>query len=321
MTSRISLPSLAIAIGAGLASALLFASLVGGSMFALPLFVLSALPLGIVAFGWGTRLGVLAAVTATLLVAFALGLPAAIALVLAVALPMPLACHLLGLARPADPAAPVATPVEWYPTGRVLMVLAFVIIGGTVVGGLAIGFDPIETSREVAAAARGMVAGSATSSAEDVSQIEPLVHATVRLMPVFFPASWLMVTVLDLWLAAKVVARSGRLARPAEDLAQVAVPAWAGVAFAASLALAFLDGPIGLVASVIAGALFAVHFLVGMGVLHVVTRGADMRILLLATAYGLVLLFSIPAAAIALVGLLDAHFAFRKRRPPPPAAP
>ena len=318
MTRVISAPSILVGLGAGLASALLFAALVGGTVLALPLFLLAPLPLAIAAFGWGTPAGLVAGLVAIATIGFGLGTPAMIALTLADVAPTLIAAHLLGLARLADPTAP-QDPREWYPVGRVVIAVAIVVSLATIAGGIAIGFDPDETSAHVIAAYRQMMAqgGGAPAQVPDTTQLEPFVRGTVRLMPAFFPASWVMVIVLDLWAAARVVRKSGRLTRPDEDLAALELPTIAGPIFIAAAALALLvDGPVGLIASVVAGTLFAAHLLVGLGVLHTLARRSEARIIILAFVYGLVLLFTLPAVLIALAGLLEPYAALRRRRPP-----
>ncbi|MDK9696749.1 MAG: hypothetical protein OEL76_10175 [Siculibacillus sp.] len=314
MTRELSAPPLLIGLGAGLASALLFAALVGGTVLALPLFLLAPLPLGIAALGWGTRTGLLATGVAVVALWAGLGMPATISFLLADAAPILVGAHLLGLARLGDPDDPASR--EWYPLGRVLLALAGTVAVATVIGGVAIGFDPQETAAQVSAAFHHMTSGGPTAPvpAPDAVRVDPMVQATVRLMPAFFPASWLMVVIFDLWAATKVVARSGRLTRPAEDAAAVELPVGAGLALAATLAAAFLDGTIGLLASVVAGALFATHFLVGAGVIHTLARRSEARIIILAVVWGLVLLFTLPVAAVALVGLLEPHLGLRRRR-------
>jgi hypothetical protein len=134
-------------------------------------------------------------------------------------------------------------------------------------------------------------------------------------MPAFFTAFWTLVLVLDLVLAARIARRMGRLDRPREDLARLLVSPWTGLVFAAGFAGAFLPGSIGVLASIAAGAAFAPLFLVGMGVLTVLTRATDMRWILRSTAYGLVLLFPVAALAMALTGLAECFLDLRGRRP------
>lgn len=315
MTRVISAPSFLVGIGAGLASALLFASLVGGSMAALPLFLLAPLPLAIAAFGWGTPAGLVAGAVAILAVGFGFGFPSMIAVLLIDVAPMLIAVHLLGLARLTDPDDAEA-PREWYPIGRALVAVVIVVCVATLVGGFAIGFDVEETTAQVLATYRHVMSTGGSVPVPASTELEPFVRNTVQLMPAFFPAFGVLVTVLELWVASRIVRKSGRLARPAEDLAAVELPIAAGFVFAATTALAFVGGTLGVIASVIAGALFSAHLLVGMGVLQTVTRGSGMRIIILAFVYGIALLFTLPAALIALAGLAEPFTALRRRRPP-----
>lgn len=317
MTRLLSAQSLLVGLGAGIASALLFAALVGGSVLALPLFLLAPLPLAIAAFGWGTPAGVVAGLAAIGGVGFVFGTPAMISMFLADVLPTLVAVHYLGLARQTDPADPAAR--EWYPLGRVLTILSGLVMIGTVLAGIAIGFDVEETSGQVVAAYRDMMLRSGVSPAQmpDATQLEPFVRGTVRMIPAFFPATWVLILTFDLWAAAKVVRRSDRLARADEDVAAVELPSAAGLACVTALVVAvFLDGPIGTVAAVVAGALASAHLLVGLGVIHTLARRSPAKIIVLAFVYGLVLLFTLPAGLIALAGLVEPHIGLRRRFPP-----
>lgn len=311
MTRDLSAPPLLIGLGAGLASALLFAATVGGTLLAMPLFLLAPLPLGIAALGWGTTAGLVAGATAVAAMWLGFGTPAAVAIFLADALPTLIGAHLLGLARISDPAEPASR--EWYPLGRVLLAVASAIAVATVIGGIAIDFDPQETAAQITATLRHIQAGGPMATVPDGGRADPTIVAAIRLVPAFFPASWLMVVVFDLWAAAKVVAKSGRLVRPAEDVAAVTLPVVAGLVFAVALVAAFVEGPLGLVASVVAGALFGAHFLVGAGVIHTLARRSEARLIILAAVWGLVLLFTLPVAAVALIGLLEPHLGLRRR--------
>jgi hypothetical protein len=87
------LTTLSIAIGAGFAATLLFASLIGGGALALPLFVLAPLPIAIAALGWGSVAGGLAVAVAVPALGFGLAWPAAIAFLLMVGLPITVASN------------------------------------------------------------------------------------------------------------------------------------------------------------------------------------------------------------------------------------
>jgi hypothetical protein len=200
----------------------------------------------------------------------------------------------------------------------VLVALAALVAIGAIVGGWAIGFVPAEIARETAEAARTMTG----ATGEQAERVEAVVSLTVRLMPFAFPASWLVTSMFELWLAARIVARSGRLARPPEDLAaRLEVPASAGAVLLGAIGASFLDGGFGAIGAVVSGVLFSVHFLVGLAVLHVATRGSDFRMVILAFTWTVIVLFTLPALIVALAGLLEPFVHVRRRRAPPADRP
>src|SRR5919109_487405 len=116
-----------IGLGAGLVSAVLFASASTGTMLGLfVLFLLSPLPVAIAGLGWGWRSAGAAAASGTALVMVA-GTPrAAIFYFLALGLPTAVLAHLILLNRGGFAALPGGTGsgIEWYPLGHIVTVAA-----------------------------------------------------------------------------------------------------------------------------------------------------------------------------------------------------
>src|SRR5712672_3783495 len=111
-----------IAMAAGCASALMFASIVSGALISLLLFYLAPLPLMMAALGWGPLSATIGGISAATGLGAIFGLPSCIAFVVTVALPACWLGHLALLGRPAatvasagNGAAPVAPIMEWYP--------------------------------------------------------------------------------------------------------------------------------------------------------------------------------------------------------------
>ena len=92
--------TLLIAIAAGLASALMFASIISGALVSLLLFYLAPLPLMVAALGWGPFCAAVGGITATCILGLTFGLPYCAAFVLAIALPAWWLGHLALLGRP-----------------------------------------------------------------------------------------------------------------------------------------------------------------------------------------------------------------------------
>src|SRR2546429_4495182 len=105
----------AIALFAGAASALMFASIISGALISLVLFYLAPLPLMVAAIGWGPLSAAIGGVAATIGLGALFGLPYCFAYALTVALPAWWLRHLAMLGRPgahaaAGDAAPPAPP-------------------------------------------------------------------------------------------------------------------------------------------------------------------------------------------------------------------
>jgi len=115
-----------IALAAGAASALMFASMVSGALISVLLLYLAPLPLMVAALGWGPLCATIGGIAAATGLGVIFGLPYCIAFAVAVALPAWWLGHLALLGRPianseTSPENGVtATPplLEWYPVGR-----------------------------------------------------------------------------------------------------------------------------------------------------------------------------------------------------------
>src|SRR5215813_10431597 len=113
---------LLIALAAGAASALMFASIISGALISLLLFYLAPLPLMVAAIGWGPLCAAIAGIAASLGLGAMFGLPYGIAFAVAIALPGWWLGHLVLLGRPVtsgpdsdNGAARQAPQLEWYP--------------------------------------------------------------------------------------------------------------------------------------------------------------------------------------------------------------
>src|SRR6478609_9779577 len=110
-----------IAIAAGSASALMFASIISGALISLLLFYLAPLPLMVGALGWGPLAATVGGIVAASGLGAMFGLPYCIAFAITVALPAWWLGHLALLGRPVanagsgNGAAPAQPAMEWYP--------------------------------------------------------------------------------------------------------------------------------------------------------------------------------------------------------------
>jgi hypothetical protein len=314
-----------IALAAGSASALMFASIISGALFSLVLFYLAPLPLMVAGLGWGPLAATIGGIAAAIGLGAIFGLPYSIAFVLTVALPAWWLGHLALLGRPVamapsagNGAAPPPPVLEWYPVGRILLWSAGFAALTTMAALFTLGGDAATIT---AALRRGLLRIIGTrATTGDTDQI---VDALVTIAPAAAAIVAMMTLTLNLWLAAKITATSGRLHRPWPDIKSAALPAMTLAALSLALALCFTGGLLAMLGQIASAALMMAYALIGFAVLHTLTLAMKSRALWLSGTYAVVLVFGWPAVAMVGLGLADAIFGFRQRflqrRTPPPA--
>jgi hypothetical protein len=318
---------LLIALAAGAASALMFASIISGALVAVMLFYLAPLPLMVAGLGWGPLTAAIGGISAATGLGLMFGMPYLIAFVVTVALPAWWLGHLALLGRPvsdgvaaSNGVAAVAPVVEWYPVGRILLWTAGFAAVTTMAALLTLGTD---STAIISALKRGLlrILGPRGTTAD--GDIESMVDALVTMAPAAAALVAIMTLTLNLWLAGKITATSGRLNRPWPDLRTAALPPMTLVALAVALALAFTGGIVAIFCQIVSASLLMAYAMTGLAALHTLTIGMKSRVLWLSSAYAVVMVFGWPVVALVILGLADACFGFRqrfleRRSPPPP---
>jgi hypothetical protein len=316
-----------IALAAGCASALMFASIVSGALISLLLFYLAPLPLMVAGLGWGPLSATIGGIAAAVGLGAIFGLPYGIAFGLTVGLPAWWLGHLALLGRPVaagastgNGAAPVAAVMEWYPVGRILLWTAGFAALTTIAALVTLGSDAATIT---AALRRGLLRIiGVRDPAPAAADTEQFVDALVTIAPAAAAIVAMMTLTLNLWLAAKITATSGRLHRPWPDMKCAALPQMTLAALALALALCFTGGLLAILAQILSAALLTAYALIGFAVLHTLTLAIKSRALWLSGSYAVVLVFGWPVLAMVGLGLADAVFGFRQRylqrRTPPP---
>jgi hypothetical protein len=301
-----------VGIGAGLASALLFVSPFGGTLLALPLFILSALPVAIAGLAFGSLSGIVAAAAAAVTIGVAIAIPAGFIHLALFGAPMGWACRLAWLSRDDGPSG----ETEWFPIGRILLHGAAATAVGLIVVGFIIGYDPATLTTEITAALTQWMAQSPDGSAPpDAAELEPFVRFNVVAMPFTTGSLLVIFFVLNLWLGARIAEASGRLPRPRERLWTAVLPNVAVAVFAVALALAFVPGAVGYAAGAVAGTFGGALALIGLAVIHAVTLQNTVRVLILVTVYVVLAFFGgLPIILLTFLGIAEAFLHFRARR-------
>jgi hypothetical protein len=314
-----------IAMAAGCASALMFASIVSGALISLLLFYLAPLPLMVAAIGWGPLSATIGGIAAATGLGAIFGLPYCIAFVLTVALPAWWLGHLALLGRPIDHGAssgngalPVAPDLEWYPVGRILLWISGFAALTTIAALLTLGTDAAAIT---GALRRGLLRIIGPRDAASAGETEQWIDALVTIAPAAAAIVAMMTLALNLWLAAKITATSGRLHRPWPDLKKAALAPMTLAALCVSIAFCFTGGLLSIVAQIVTAALMMAYALTGFAVLHTLTLALKSRALWLGCTYAIVVVFGWPVLAMVVLGLADAVFGIRQRylqgRPPP----
>ena len=314
-----------IAIAAGAASALMFASIISGALISLLLFYLAPLPLMVAALGWGPLGATIGGIVAAIGLGAIFGLPYCIAFAVTIALPAWWLGHLALLGRPitsgASPgngASPVAPDLEWYPVGRILLWISGFAALTTMAALLTLGTEPAAIN---GALRRGLLRMLGPREVASTSEAEQWIDVVVTIAPVAAAIVAMMTLTLNLWLAAKITATSGRLHRPWPDLKSAALPPMTLVALCVAIAFCFTGGLLAILALIVTATLMVAYALTGFAVLHTLTLALKSRALWLGCTYAIMLVFGWPVLAMVVLGLADAIFGFRQRylraRPPP----
>jgi hypothetical protein len=315
---------LLIALAAGSASALMFASIISGALIALLLFYLAPLPLMMAALGWGPLAAAIGGIAAAAGLGAIFGLPYCLAFVVTVALPAWWLGHLALLGRPiaggipsGEGSPPVAPTLEWYPVGRILLWVTGFAALTTITALLTLGTDAATITDTLRRFLLRIVASPEAPSGETEQGIALL----VAIAPAAAAIVAMMTLTLNLWLAAKITATSARLHRPWPDLRSTALPPMTLAALSAAIAFCFTGGLLVILAQIVTMALLMAYALIGFAVLHTLTLASRSRGLWLSCTYAVVMVFVWPVVAMVLLGLADAIFGIRARylrgRPPP----
>lgn len=304
---------LLIGLGAGAASALLFASVASGSVLSVLLFYLAPLPIMIAALGWSHWAALLAALAAAIGLSVFFGGFFIVAFMIGIGLPAWWLGYLALLARPADD-DPQA--MEWYPVGRLVVWAA---LAGALVVMAAIpnfGLDE-ETFRATLRDSFGRILKAQPSAGmpAEIGNIDrqKVLDVLVTIIPPAAAVITTLTSVVNLWLAGRIVGIAGRLRRPWPDIPAMQFPPFAPALLAAALAVSFLPNLLGTLGVILSASLLMAYAILGFAVLHALTRQAAGRGFILAGSYVAVVLLFWPILLMTLVGLADTAFDIRAR--------
>jgi hypothetical protein len=299
-----------IAIAAGCASALMFASIISGALISVLLFYLAPLPLMVAALAWGPLCATIGGIAAATGLGVIFGIPYCIAFAVSVAL-----------------AHRQRRPV-WQ--RRVAGCTRSGMVSGWPNSGLDRRLCRVDDDGRPAHAWLGCDRDQRRTAARPVADHRPARCGVDRRDRTMGRRSRDHRTSFG---------RRGRhddadaqpLARHQnhDDIRTIAPPAdlppMTLAALCVAIAFCFAGGLLAILAQIVAAVLMTAYALAGFAVLHTLTLTLKSRALWLGCTYAIVAVFLWPVLAMVVLGLADAIFGFRKRylqgRPPPlPAA-
>lgn len=307
-----------VAVGAGLASGLLFATSATGSLAAMAMAYLTALPIVIAALGYGQQFGLASAAVGIAGVSGVLGPILGTFYAVSFALP---AWWLCLLGRSAAPAAP-SKVAAWRTPGFLVLWAAGLSSLAILLGGAMAVWRFGSYDAAVEAVAHRIAAEiERTPSGQALLNQDGLPKLLVQILPLALTASSCLMLVANLWLGARVTQVSQRLPRPWPNVPDgLRLPRWSAGLLAALAAGGFaagLNSAAGATASTLAAALSLAFGLQGLGTVHVLTRGIAGRFVILTLVYGVLVALPLALMAPLLLGLADCLTPLRSRTTPP----
>lgn len=309
-------PAVLIAVAAGIASALLYASMLvlGPVLGAVPWFV-SPVPLVLAGLALGPLAGYVAcAVGLTAFVLVGMSLSAGLMYLVSDVVPALVIVSLAlrpapGVAQP-DP----AVAAHWYPAGSVLAALALVppvilIILALLAPGHVDGIEGLlreAIGQQVDAVLAG-VAGSGATPLMDEATRAAVVNNAAAFLPGAMAMSWVFRAAVAGALAQALARRMDRAIRPSPAYIALELPSWYGVAFGFTVVVAVLaGGDVGYVAGAMALGLSLPFMVLGFKLVHAVARRTPYPVVVLGVFYFAFLSVSaLAVVAMVLAGLVE----------------
>jgi len=146
---------------------------------------------------------------------------------------------------------------------------------------------------------------------------EEQINQTVQFMGGILPgavaAVWLLIMLINMWLGGKIASVSGRLIRPWPTLSDMAYPRFLPIAFLLALIGTMFAGLTAAIASAFTGAILLAYLIMGLVVVHVITRGTTLQPLILVLLYVGIVLVGWLALIVALLGVAEPLLRLRQR--------
>lgn len=300
-----------IALGGGVLSALFYLSVKLGSPGAIVLAYLAQFPLFLVGLWLGVVPAAIASGVAAVSVGAGANLNASGLYLLLAAGPVLIIVRQGLLSRPGA----TAGQVVWYPPGHLAACLA--AYGLVILGGASLFLVGAPGGLEGAARAYLNATLYGMAGPEVNLQLDAMIDSLVRLFPAAVVMTWTFMVVINATLAQRILARFDLNRRPSPKFADMTLPQWLTTGLVLCLLGAMLPGQFGLVAQNAAVIMAIPFFLLGLAMIHAISRRMAARGIFLVLFYIILLISVWPAVAVAGAGFVEPWLALRRRFGPP----
>jgi Predicted membrane protein (DUF2232) len=301
-----------IALAAGIASVLLAAVAQPGTGTGMLLATIAPLPLMIAGFGWHPLMAALGGLLTSAILAIMFRGSAGIMFMVMVTVPAYLAASAVW--KQSEQRWPAQTLIGLLCAGA-----AFYAAALTTMGAMSISFDYATLQARLLQQAELVFRFMTRTSAEaPLPQIGGQDASTVlaAFANAVAPATAVylaLVYMLNIWLAAKIASKSGRLPIQWTPVREMRLPRWMLPVSAVGLLLGNLGGYPGFVAELIGFTGLTAITAAGYAALHHALVGSELRILLLTVVWALTLFLGFPVALMLLAGIAELAFGWRDK--------
>ncbi len=294
----------AIGVIAGALSALLMVAGQSVAMFSALLLTLAFSAIIAAGLSAGAAASAIAVLVASGLIAAFFSSQMAFVNMLLTLAPAALMSYLANFARPAEEIGGPTNAMAWYPLSDMLLYAAIAVALSSY---LVLALNPMRD------ALAGEIFNQVKLMMQEMSpglpidtDVENLVRSLISIiLPLSQSAQLLVIIFAAYYFAVRILNNFNLGVRPREDIpTALRMHPVSSILMLSGLAAIFVDGEIGIAGANIAGAFAAGFILSGFAVFHMASRGKSWRLPGLILAYLATALFSIPALAFLVVGML-----------------
>ena len=296
---------LLIALVGGLASAIFFLAIRTGVPGAIALTYLASVPILAVGLSQGLLNAAIATIVACLSIALGIHVTAAGIYIAIAAIPALIVIRQSLFSQPET----TTEELEWYPIGLVLSCLTaygLIVLTGTSIYFLGDEGGLTGRSQQLLSAVFAKV------SAANPQMTIPL-EGIARYLPGMLLSVWLLISIVNATLAQNVLSRIGHAIRPLPNYSSIELPNWMSLALAIVILLSFFSGVFGDFGRNASPLLSTPFFLLGLAVIHTLSRRVSARGPVLFGVYFLLVIVGWLSALVVLLGVLEQWISLRER--------